>query len=101
MEKITKKDIKAIRGGNHAKLMECLDFLLDFYEEDKYDLGYGACLSDMSVRSQRLAEYILDKVIELGKLEKISKDGSTIYVFNDKEMLSAIIEDYFNEALNK
>jgi len=101
MEKITKKDIKAIRGGNHAKLMECLDFLLDSYEEDKYDLGYGACLSDMSVRSQRLAEYILDKVIELGKLEKISKDGSTIYVFDDREMLSAIIENYFNEALNK
>ena len=101
MKKITKKHLKQIREGNHATLMDCLDFLLDSYEEDKYDLGYGACLADMSVRSQRLAEYILDKVIELGKLEKISKDGSTIYVFNDKEMLSAIIEDYFNEALNK
>ncbi len=95
MEKITKKDIKAIRGGNHAKLMECLDFLLDSYEEDKYDLGYGACLADMSVRAQRLAEYIVDMATKYGNRGNDEINYLTV------EQTAKAIEDYFNEALNQ
>lgn len=96
MEKITKKDIKAIRGGNHAKLMECLDFLLDSYEEDKYDLGYGACLADMSVRAHNLAGYII-KNTTIGGKPVVPEDHEQFA----QEQLSRLIDIYFNEALNK
>lgn len=89
MEKITKKDIRAIRGGNHAKLMDCLDFLLDSYEEDKWDLGYGACLADMSVRAQRLAEYIGDMATKYGNRGNDEINYLTV------EQTAKAIEDYF------
>jgi len=95
MKKITKKHLKKIRNGNHATLMDCLDFLLDSYEEDKYDLGYGACLADMSVRSQRLAEYIVDMATKYGNRGNDEINYLTV------EQTAKAIEDYFNEALNQ
>lgn len=94
MEKITKKQVKQIREGNHAVLMECLDFLLDSYEEDKWDLGYKACLSDLSVRSQKLAEYIIEHTIIGSK--KAQKDDFSLTVVGD---LAKVIEDYYTNAL--
>jgi len=94
MKKITKSDIKQIKEGNHAVLMDCLDFLLDTYNEDKYDLGYGACLADMSVRSQLLAE----------RLEKESKKRGVKckggYMLSQCEV-AEIINDYFNEIIKQ
>lgn len=90
MEKITKKHINAIKKGNHAVLMDCLDFLLDSYDENKWDLGYGACLSDMGVRAQRLAEYIAKRVDKSYKPRDIRVDE-----------LAKVIEDYFNDALKQ
>lgn len=84
MEKITKKQVKQIKEGNHAVLMECLDFLLDSYEEDKWELGYGACIADLSVLSYRLAEHI----------EKNSK-------FLYREELAKVIEDYYTNVLRE
>ena len=95
MEKITKKQIRQIKEGNHATLMDCLDFLLDSYNEDKYDLGYGAALSDMNVRAQRLAEHIHDKAHKSGH-----KDDEGIPWLNQDELTKAI-EEYFNEALKQ
>ncbi len=83
MRKITKKTIKRIKAGHHDDLMEAVEFLLDTYKEDKFDLGYRSCLDDLSVRSQRLAEYIQKNHIK----------GSTSLV--------KAIEDYFNEALKE
>ena len=94
MKKITKKDIKQIREGNHATLMDCLDFLLDSYNEDKWDLGYKACLSDMSVRAQRLSEYILKHTAISGK-PLVPED----YEWYATDTLAKMIEDYFNQAL--
>ena len=78
---ITKKQIKQIKKGNHAVLMECLDFLLDSYDDDKFDLGYNSCVADMSVHTQRLAVIIKKWLYEIGdcKLEDLAK----------------VIEDYF------
>lgn len=95
MKKITKKHLKQIREGNHATLMDCLDFLLDSYEEDKYDLGYGACLSDMSVRAYKLAEYIGDMATKYGNRGNDEINYLTV------EQTAKAIEDYFNEALNQ
>ena len=112
MKKITKKDIKQIREGNHSDmsvnaqrlaerydlgyqaclsvLMDCFDFLLDSYEEDKYDLGYQDCLSDMSVNAQRLAERIAKHIDKPYKPDDV-KTGE----------LAKVIENFFNETLNK
>lgn len=94
---ITKKNIKQIKEGNHAVLMDCLNYLLDTYEEDKFDLGYKSCLADMSVRSQRLAEYIGKKAKKQGKT---GKDFDEVY-FLDQDDLAKVIETYFNKALNE
>lgn len=90
MKTITQKQINQIKKGNHAVLMDCLDFLLDSYNEDKYDLGYGACLSDLSVRSQRLAEYIAKRINKPYKPDDVKTDE-----------LTRVIEDYYTKAFKK
>jgi hypothetical protein len=99
MRKITKKHIKAIRDGNHATLMDCLDFLLDSYDEDKFDLGYQSCLEDMAVRAHRLAEYIEEYAARHGKKGK-DKSGEPVYYLMADETAKAIGE-YFNKALKQ
>ena len=84
MRKITKKTIKRIKEGYHDDLMDSIEFLIDTYNENKFDLGYESCMSDMSVRSYRLAEHI----------EKNCK-------FLSKEELAKIIEAYFINALKE
>jgi hypothetical protein len=96
MKKITKKQINLIEHGHHDILMDCLDFLLDSYDDDKYTLGYGACLSDLSVRSYRLAEYIHEKVEKIGL---VAKRKGEKYRVVDVDVTAKIIEEYFNKAL--
>jgi hypothetical protein len=96
--KITKKQIRRIQEGNYSTLIECIEFLLDTYEEDKFDNGYKSCLSDMAVRSQRLAEYIAKMATEGGV---IAKRGKEEYFTLDVDELAKVIEDYFESALNK
>jgi hypothetical protein len=88
MEKITKKQIEQIRKGHHAVLMDCVDFLMDTYNEDKWDLGYHACLADISVHSQRLAECII---------QEFNTGGS--YLDAPQDNLAEVIENYFKDAL--
>jgi hypothetical protein len=90
MEKITKKQIKQIQHGNHAVLMECLEFLLDSYEEDKYELGYGSCVADLSVHAKKLIDAIW----------KLSSERSPDKPFN-RPNLAKVIEDYFNTIIKK
>ena len=94
MNEITKKQIKQIKNGNHAVLMDCLDFLLDSYKEDKYDLGYGAALADMSVHAQRLAGYLHQKALETDK--SCPKDGVPALTIEES---AKVIEDYFTKGL--
>jgi len=94
MKKITRAQVKQIEKGNHAVLMDCLDFLLDSYDEKKFDLGYRSCMEDMSVRSQRLAEYIHKKALKIGKKAKTDM----VWIL-DQDELTAIIEEYFTNAL--
>ena len=82
MDKISKKTIRRIKAGFHDDLMDAIEFLIDTYEEDKFDAGYRSCMEDMSVMAYRLAEYL--------------ENSSWITVPG----LASIIEDYFNKALN-
>ena len=86
MIKITKKTINRISQGDQCEFMNAIEFLIDTYDEDKFDAGYKSCLGDMSVRSYRLAEHII---------KDTSDRKSNI------ETLSAIIEAYFNEAIKQ
>jgi hypothetical protein len=87
MRKITKSDIRAIKWGDHDKLMESIEFLLDSYNEDSFDNGYKSCLSDLSVRSYNLAVTINKWLCEP------SKGDSGI------DNLAKVIEKYYTNAL--
>lgn len=97
---ITKKTIKKIRKGDYDSLINAIEFLLDTYDEDKWDLGYGAALADMNVRAYRLAEHIADEASKKGKLGKDCK-GESLYYFKDTDELAKVIEDYFTNALKQ
>jgi hypothetical protein len=92
--KITKKQIKEIKSGNHATLMDCLEFLLDTYEEDKFDNGYQSCLSDLSVRAHSLSLEITKAAEKKGK-----KAGKKGYYLLDSDEVAQIIEEYFRNAI--
>jgi len=85
MRKITKADIRAIKWGDHDRLIDSIEFLLDCYEEDKFDNGYRSCLEDLSVRSYKLAEYIDSRAESPLKVDELAK----------------VIEDYFTKALEE
>jgi hypothetical protein len=89
MNKITKKTIKRIKAGYHDDLMEAIEFLIDSYDEDKFDAGYRSCLEDLSVRSYKLAT-VIKKWLCVP-----STDTTGV------EDLAKIIEDYYTEALKQ
>lgn len=87
MNKITKKTIRRIKWGYHDDLIDAIEFLIDSYNEDKFDAGYQSCMEDMSVRAYRLVEYIREK--------------GWIFDSGSNEDLAKLIEDYFTDALKK
>lgn len=86
MRKITKETIRRIKWGYHDDLMEAIEFLIDSYNEDKFDSGYKSCLEDLSVRSYKLAEYLHEKF-----------DGRVI----DTDETAKAIEEYYTRALKE
>lgn len=88
--KITKKQLKKIKAGDSGELMRCIEFLIDSYEEDKFDNGYKSCIADMSVRSYRLAEAIIEIHSNSTKAKPFNVDTLTPY-----------IEDYFKVILEQ
>lgn len=91
MRKISKKTIKRISEGYHDDLMESIEFLIDTYNEDKFNAGYASCMEDMSVRSYRLAEYIQDKYTSY---------QDKMYEM-DTDECAKLIEEYFTNALKE
>jgi len=100
MKKITKKHIKLLKKGHHDVLMDCFDFLLDSYDDDKYTMGYTACLFDLSVRSYRLAEHIHKVAEKKGAVATIVGDKDFIHVL-DVDETAKVIEDYYTNALKQ
>jgi hypothetical protein len=94
---LTKKQIKKIKNGNHSVLMDCLDYLLDTYEENKWDLGYNACISDFDVYAHRLAELLTQEVELRGKAAK--HNGESYFLLDEKEV-EQIINDFFKDIIN-
>lgn len=98
MRKITKKTIKRISKGFHDDLIEAIEFLIDTYNEDKFDAGYRSCMEDLSVRSYNLAESIFHTPeSQLSKAKDIH--GEPIYFFRHVDDLAKVIEEYFINAL--
>ena len=91
MRKITKKTIKRIKAGYHDDLMEAIEFLIDTYDDDKFNAGYKSCMDDMSVRCYRLAEHI-HREFNVGNSTSLE---ATI------DELSQSIEEYFTDALKQ
>lgn len=89
MNKITKKVIRRIKAGYHDDLMGAIEFLIDTYDEDKFDAGYTSCLKDLSVRSYCLAEQIMKNLFSKRSPQK----------FFNLENLAKFIEDYYTEVL--
>lgn len=85
MKKITKKTIKRIKKGFHDDLMDSIEFLIDSFDEDKFDMGYKSCLSDLEIRSYRLAEYINDHADAPLKVDELAE----------------VISRYFTKAIIK
>lgn len=83
MLKITKADIRAIKWGDRDRLLDAIDFLLDSYEEDKFDNGYRSRIQDEAVVAYKLAEYIDSRAESPLKVDELAK----------------VIEDYFNNAI--
>ena len=99
MKKITKKTIKRIKKGYHDDLIQSIEFLIDTYNEDKFDAGYKSCMEDLSVRSYRLAETIFNtkEGVSKGKDNK----GKPLYFFETVDDLAKVIEEYFTKAIIK
>jgi len=96
MNKITKKTIKRIKEGFHDDLMDAIEFLIDSYDEDKFDNGYRSCLEDLSVRSYRLAEHIV-KNTTLGNKDTVKEDFTSTAV----DDLAKVIENYYTNVLKQ
>lgn len=95
MRKISKKTLKRIKKGFYDDLMEAIGFLIDTYNEDKFEAGYESCMQDMAVRSYQLSEHI-NKMAE--KYGDKGSDGIPTLTIDET---AKAIEDYFNEALNQ
>ena len=88
MQKITKKTIKRIQAGNYDDLMNSIEFLIDSYNEDKFDAGYKSCLDDMAVRAYNLVQFLINE-------KNWVFDGDT------GEDMIRYIEEYFTNALKQ
>ena len=85
MGKLKKETAKRLKNGSYSTLIEVFEEAVDSYNEKAFEQGYGACLDDMIVRSQLLAEYI-DKHSEAPlKVDELAK----------------VIDDYFTNALKE
>jgi hypothetical protein len=90
MNKITKKTLKRIKRGYHDDLMEAIEFLLDTYNEDKFEEGYKSRIQDEAVVSCQLAEHIAKRI------DKPYKPGDV-----KVDELAKVIEGYYNKVLKQ
>ena len=83
---IKKKAVRSLKWGTTQTLLDIFEESIDLFNEDKYDLGYRACMDDLAVRSQRLAEVIMDY-------------QARVRVHTNEE-LAKVIESYYKQALD-
>lgn len=91
MKKLSKETYKRILNGDQSGLMQGIEDLLDMYEAKPFDLGYESCISDLSVHSYRLAEYIQNNYL--------SYQDKTYEM--DTNECAKLIEDYFKNVLKE
>lgn len=93
MRKITKKHVKKLKEGDYGTLIECIEYLLDTYDEDNFSRGYDSCMSDLSIHAGRLSDYLHDFAQEFG-----TKIGDIHWL--DIEETKGAIQEYFNREIN-
>jgi len=94
--KISKKKLRDISKGNFSALMQCIEFLIDHYNEDKFDLGYQSCLDDMGVMAQRIAEELHKKALIKGEKIVHKNDDYALLTIDET---AEIIEEYIKKTL--
>ena len=92
---INKKTIKAIRKGDYGALIDSIEYLIETYDEDKFDDGYKSCISDLSVHAHRLAKVITEEAERRGV--KSDKKG---YYLLESDDVEQIINDFFTDITN-
>ena len=88
---LKKKTVRKLKWGDTQAFLNLVEEAYDLLDEDKFNSGYKGCLSDMAVRSYRLAEH----------LHREFEDGNSDYLKAPVDDLAKAIEDYFTEALKK
>jgi hypothetical protein len=91
---IKKKTIRAIKWGDHDELINAFIYLLDTYNEDKFDNGYKSCLEDMSIYAKRLTEAIAKEAERRGVKPKKKS------YFLEQYEIEQIINDFFTDIIN-
>jgi len=92
---INKKIIKAIRKGDYGALIDSIEYLIETYDEDKFDDGYKSCISDLSVHAHRLAEVMYKEAERRG----VKADKKGHYILEQDEV-EQIINDFFTDIIN-
>ena len=82
---ITKKTIKKIKDGSYSELINAIEYLLNTYEEDKFDMGYKSCISDIKIHVYNIARLLQGKARD--------KKGNLL----DFEETEEIILNYLNK----
>ena len=90
LQHLKKDTVRRLKRGCSQTFLDLVEEAYDLLNEDKFDSGYKSCLSDMAVRSYRLAEHLTNIEIQQPKGR-----------FKTMDDLANAIEDYFTEALNK
>ena len=91
LQHLKKDTVRRLKRGCSQTFLDLVEEAYDLLDEDKFNSGYKGCLSDMAVRSYRLAEH----------LHREFEDGNSDYLKAPVDDLAKAIEDYFTEALKK
>ena len=79
--------------------MDCFDYLLESYNEDKFDLGYKACLADMFVYAEKLAKKNRKEANKQGVLGKGTERRT--HFLSYRKTNGEDNSDFFDKLINK
>jgi hydrogenase maturation factor HypF (carbamoyltransferase family) len=99
MRKITKSDIKKIKAGSHDTLIDAIEFLIDSYDEDKFEAGYKCRIEDEAIVAHKLADTIGAYYQKNGLTVTLDKKSTKGNIVLDTDDLAKVIEKYYTNAL--
>jgi hypothetical protein len=88
-----KKLLKKIRKGDRDSLLALIDYALDEYHEDAFNLGYNAFKADSSVHAMRIAMAIHAHAKMVGEPSKDQIDVNILDVDETAEVIKQYLEN--------